>query len=298
MVHPSPVDPSTEAVYRLCEGTRYEPVRFLGRGGMGEVWVVRQGLLKREFALKILHPRFGMRPEVIDRLRLEAQATARVDHPAVVRAIDFWVNEGGHACFVMELLSGRTLAEELSTQQRLPVIEVIDFGIQALSALSSAHHIGVIHRDIKPENLFIHELLGQKRQLKLLDFGLAKIIEDFAERTPTPAAKPTRPGAAVGTPRFMSPEAARGEPVDSRSDLFSLGLCLYEAITGQGPFDQLSPGVVEKPSALVQGVPPELDAQILRAIERDPDHRFQTAIEFEVALRPLLPSWHKNALRR
>lgn len=164
--------------------------------------------------------------------------------------------------------------------------------------MSAAHRIGVIHRDIKPENLFIHELPGQKRQIKLLDFGLAKIIEDFAERTPNPAAKPTRPGAAVGTPRFMSPEAARGEPVDLRSDLFSLGLCLYEAITGQGPFDKLSPGAIEKPSTLVQGVPPELDTHVLRAIQRDPDHRFQTAIEFEVALRPLLPSWHKNANRR
>lgn len=290
--------PATEIVQRLCQGTNYKPVRFLGRGGTGQVWVVQQKHLRREFALKILHPRFGTKPGVIDRLRFEAQATARIDHPGIVQVIDFWMNDDGHACFVMELLTGRSLFDEMDERKQLPILDVLDIGCQALSALNAAHAVGIIHRDIKPENLFLHHLPGQARIVKLLDFGLARAVTDFGEPVVEPPMQKTRTGATIGSPRYLSPEAARGEPVDQRSDIYSVGITLYEALTGRGPFDTFCVGPIVAPSALVQGVMPSLDDHIRKAIDRDPSGRFQTAGEFESALRSLLPNWHQRNARR
>lgn len=289
MVDENAIDLAAEVVHRVCEGSRYQPVRFLGRGGMGQVWVVRQGLLKREFALKILHPRFGLKPQVTDRLRLEAQAAGRLEHTGVVQVIDFWISSDGHACYVMELLHGRNLEQELRVRRRLPAAEVVEIGCQTLSALAAAHRLGVIHRDIKPDNLFLHELPGIGQIVKVLDFGLARVVDDYAERTPAPPMQKTRTGVAIGTPRFMSPEAAEGKPVDQRSDLYSLGLTLFEALTGRGPFDSPTDGAIPPPSAFVDGIPAGLDLSIVMSLEPNPSKRFQTALDFESVLRQVFP---------
>jgi serine/threonine-protein kinase len=280
---------SVAVVERICEGTRYQPLRFLGSGAMGQVWVVRQRLLKRDFALKVLHPRFGTSPNVMDRLRLEAQAAGRIDHRGVVRVVDFWVSASGQACYVMELLHGRNLDQELQQRDHLPPQEVVQIGCEALSALGAAHRLGIIHRDIKPENLFLDEVPGYGRVVKILDFGLARVVARATPSTPAPPIQKTRTGARVGTPRFMSPEAAKGQPIDERSDIYSLGLTLFEAAAGRGPFDGPTSGRNLPPSSLVEGIPTALDDCLLTAIAPEPMQRYQSVVEFATALGRLLP---------
>lgn len=281
----------TEDIERLCEHTPYRAQRFLGRGGMGQVWVVRHEFLGSDFALKILHPRFGTRPHVIDRLRLEAQLTAMLDHPNVVPVVDFWVATEGQACLVMELLTGRTLGAELKERRQLPVNEALELGVQLLSGLGAAHQQGVIHRDVKPDNIFLHDLPGIPRRARLLDFGLARAMKDSGDFSVAPAMQPTRTGAVLGTPRYRSPEATRGESLDRRTDIYSVGVILYEALTDRGPFDfisqQAAPAV---PSSLVGSIPTACDNALLRALSFNPAERYQDVADFEAALRPLLPS--------
>jgi serine/threonine-protein kinase len=265
-------------------------MRFLGRGGFGEVWVVRRNTLRKDFALKILHPKFGKAPHVMDRLRFEAQATARIDHPGIVQAVDLWSHDDGHVCFVMELLHGRSLMEELDARRTLPVLEAVEIGCQVLSALHAAHAQGIVHRDIKPQNLYLHEVPGQARVLKVLDFGLARVITDLAEPLVTPPIRKTRTGVVVGSPRYLSPEVAHGAQADARADLYAVGVVLYELLTGLGPFDRFGVSEVERPSTQAQGISPALDACMLRALARSPNERFQSAAEFESALRSLLPA--------
>ena len=281
---------SADEVAALCQGTPYRAVRFLGRGGMGQVWVVRHDFLGCEFALKILHSHLGNEPRVVDRLRLEAQITATLDHPNIVPVVDFWLTAEGRPCLVMDLLSGKTLARELFERQRLPVGEVLQIGCQTLSAVAAAHRHGVLHRDIKPENIFLHELAGQARKARLLDFGVARVFREIEGRPIAELVERTRTGARVGSPRYMSPEARHGGELDERADVYSVGVTLYEAITGNGPFDRTSssnPPV--PPSALTPGVPLELDDIITQAVAADRDCRIQTAGEFESRLRNLVP---------
>lgn len=282
---------SAEEVAILCDGTPYQVVRLLGRGGMGQVWVVRHGFLGCEFALKILHPHLSTEPRVIDRLRLEAEVTATLDHPNIVPVVDFWLTDDGRPCLVMELLSGNTLSRELFERQHLTVTEVLEIGSQVLNATFAAHRHGVLHRDIKPENIFLHELAGQARKARLLDFGVARVFRESAERPITELSEATRTGTQVGSPKYMSPEARRGAELDERADIYSIGITLYEALTGHSPFARISvstPPIV--PSALVPGVPRELDEILVQAIAVDANDRLQTAAEFESRLRGLLPA--------
>jgi eukaryotic-like serine/threonine-protein kinase len=283
--------PSTERVLRLCEGTSYQPLKLLGRGGIGQIYIVRHVKLEKLFALKLLHPHHDNSPTLAHRMRIEAQAMARLAHPNVVSVVDFWGADDGAPCFVMELLTGRNVGDEIRERRCLTASEVVDIGCQALAALLAAHEIGIVHRDIKPENLFLHEPRGQPRILKVLDFGIARIIADVSEFTPESLAKPTRSGTRIGSPRFMSPEGARGERVDHRADIYSLGLTLYVALVGSGPFDAGPVEVVPAPSkAGAQNVPPDLDAIVLRAIRPDRDERYQSAREFLQALAKLQPA--------
>jgi serine/threonine-protein kinase len=251
---------------------------------MGEVWVIEHQTVRRRFALKILHSRFK---RFADRMRVEAETMGRLSHPNVVEVIDFWVASDGRGCVVMELLQGRTLWDELAERVRLPVSEALSIARQTLSALSAAHAIGVVHRDIKPENLFLHQVPGAGRVLKVLDFGMARILPQRPEDAPQPPEVPTATGAIVGSPRFMSPEGARGERVDARADLFSLGVVLYVMLVGEGPYDyDVHP---QAPSRVLgQELPPALDELVLRAIRELPSERFQSADEFLTELTPLI----------
>ncbi|MGC4070827.1 MAG: serine/threonine-protein kinase [Polyangiaceae bacterium] len=281
---------TAEEIAQLCCGTSYEVVRFLGRGGIGQVWVVQHKFLKREFALKVLHRRLAADARAIDRLRFEAQVTAALEHPNIVSPTDFWLTDEGRPCLVMELLEGRNLARELVERGPLPAREVLAIGCEVLSAVEAAHRNGLLHRDIKPENVFLHELAGRQRIARLLDFGIARFFREIAGIPVNELAERTRTGMVVGSPRYMSPEARRGASLDERADVYSVGITLYEALTGQGPYDRSSSRAPpQAPSLLVQGVTKELDAAILQAIAQEPSQRYASAAEFEAKLREFLP---------
>jgi serine/threonine-protein kinase len=251
---------------------------------MGEVWMVEHQTMRRRFALKILHARLK---RFADRMRVEAETMGRLSHPNVVEVIDFWIAADGRSCVVMELLQGRTLWDELTDSVRMSVSDALPITRQILSALSAAHALGVVHRDIKPENLFLHQLPGAGRVLKVLDFGLARILPQRPAGAPQPPEIPTATGAIVGSPRCMSPEAARGERVDARADLFSVGVVLYMMLVGEGPYDF---HVHPQPPSLVLGqdLPVAVDELVVRSVQKAPDKRYQSADEFLKALSPLI----------
>jgi serine/threonine protein kinase len=274
-----------ESIRAALDGTEYTPVQLIGRGGMGEVYEVVHDFLGKRFALKVLHGFLGGDAQFADRVRVEAQLMARVRHPGVVEVIDLWVASDGRPCLLMELLQGRTLAAVLRERSRLPAAEATRVAIDTLSVLRATHALGIVHRDIKPENIFFHERAGDK-MLKVLDFGIARAVAYVAPDTAPRLAIPTQAGALVGSPRFMSPEAAAGKQVDTRADLYSLGLVLYVALTGRGPFDRNETTPLAPSQCPGSDIPAALDSVVLRAIAEHIEDRYQTADEFAADLRP------------
>lgn len=210
----------------VVSGTRYQVVRALGRGGMGNVYEVEHLELRRRFVLKILHDNLASQSAHVARMRNEWRALAQLNHPHIVQVTDAGHTDEGLPYFVMEYLEGETLSLWLKRRKRLSPQEAGELLLPVLDGLHCAHEMGIIHRDIKPQNLYF----TSSGQVKILDFGIAKMREP-SEQVVTLA------GAAIGTPRFMSPEQAAGKQVDHRTDIYSLGLVLYEMLLGQGPFD-------------------------------------------------------------
>lgn len=280
----------------LFEGTPYLPVRRLRAGGMGELVLVEHREVGRTFVAKVLHRTLANDPILMDRLRLEAQTLGALSHENIVSVVGFERASDGRPFFVMERLDGPTLREELVKRQVLPVLEAVAYTLEVLAALSVAHRQGIVHRDIKPDNLILHTRADGRRSIKVLDFGVARIIPGVSELAPRPLMVPTATGAVVGTPRFISPEGAAGHQTDQRADLYAAGLLLYTMLAGRGPFDHregnkllLGAHTSELPEApsryAAEPVPPELDRVILKALEKNPDDRFQTADEFARVLR-------------
>jgi serine/threonine-protein kinase len=257
---------------------------------MGELIVAEHLELGRQFVVKLLHQRLAGDPQLIDRVRVEAQSLGRLNHPNVVSVVGFGHAADGRPYIAMEYLRGRTLTEELASR-RLSVMESVSFARSILSALGAAHALGIVHRDVKPDNL----MLVQRTDglvVKVLDFGMARVLPGVAPGAPQPLSFPTDTGVVVGTPRFVSPEAARGEEVDARADLYSAGLVLYVMLAGRGPFDHLkgtdrllsaqAESEPELPSRYaVEPIPAELDAAVQKALAKRPEERFQSAAEFE-----------------
>ena len=270
-------------------------IRPLARGGMGQVYLVEHRELGRECVAKLVHEALAGQPQLIDRVRIEAEALGTLNHPNIVSVNNFGTTTDGRPFIVMEYLRGRDLGRELVSGRLFTLNDSIRFALEATAALSAAHSIGVIHRDIKPENLFLHEESDGHVTLKVLDFGVARIIPGVSPNTPTPLAQPTNTGVIIGTLRYVSPEGATGIRVDARADIYSLGLVLYRMLAGRGPFsDNLKNGdlitacLTEDPKppsryARVR-IPPELDEIVLKALRKDPDERFQSAREFGDAL--------------
>ena len=284
----------------VLTGTPYRPLRRLGRGGMGEVYVVEHRGLRREFVLKVLRSRLANDSQLVDRMRMEAQAAARLDHPNIVEVVDFWMVPGGRPCMVMELLRGSTVADELRARGSFPLGEAVAHARELLAALAAAHELGIVHRDVKPENLFLHRQTGSRRILKVLDFGLARVLPSSPVLV-QPLALPTGTGVVVGSPRFMSPEASRGQRVDHRADVYSAGLVLYVMLTGRGPFDHAGANdtfsLVPDPPSLhaPSSLPEVLDDAILTALKSNPDERFQNAMAFARALEETAVSFPVGA---
>jgi serine/threonine-protein kinase len=257
---------------------RYRVMRRLGSGGMAEVWCAEDEVLGRQVALKLLGSRFAEDPEFRERFRREARAAAGLAHPNIVGIFDRseW---DGTPYIAMELVDGQTLKELVLERGPLPPDVATGVMVQVLRALGFAHRRGIVHRDVKPQNVMI----DSEGTAKVADFGIARA--GGSEMTET--------GAIVGTVQYLSPEQAEGRPVDSRSDLYSAGIVLYELLTGRVPFDGEAPVSIAikqinerpaPPSQLRPGLSPGLEAVVLRALEKDPAHRFQSADEFIAAL--------------
>jgi len=267
---------------------RYRLKRRLAAGGMGEIWIAYHPGLKRDVAIKILRneARMGSDNAVL-RFEREARATAELLHPNTVRVFDYGATEDGLLYYVMELLDGETLAEHVERLGPLPPARAVHIIGQAARALGEAHARGIVHRDIKPENLFLTSLGGEHDFVKVLDFGIAKIMQDTE-------ATMTRTGWLLGTPRYISPEVVSGKPADARSDVYALGAVLYFLICAKPPFDGDSPSAVvfaqvhRKPippsERLGRAIPADLEAVVMRALRKDPNERYESASVFALAL--------------
>ena len=290
--------PGSEDPSHLLDGTRYRFIAELGSGAMGRVLEAEREGLGNRVVVKVLHGHLvaridaAERARIHDRMRLEAQSLARLDHPNLLKVSDFGVTPAGLTYLVSERLYGRTLGAELKERKSIPVPEAIAIMRQVLSGLSVVHAAGLVHRDLKPDNIFLCGPAGGVRTVKVLDFGLAKVVAAGSDpRTPAPLLVPTDEGTALGTPRFISPEQARGRrDIDHRSDLYSLGAVLYAALTGRGPFDHtrtiyemMVAHAKEEPAPpsehATQSIPSELDLLILKALAKQPTDRFATADE-------------------
>lgn len=270
----------------------YRIVSRLGAGGMGEVFRAEDLRLERPVAIKLLPPALARDGEAVERLTREARAASSLHHPGIVAIFAIEEAEGA-PYIVMELVEGETLHERIK-RGALDSSELVSIGAQIAEAVGAAHRVGLIHRDIKPSNV----LLTRDGKAKLADFGIAKrLMAPNADPMATAALSLTAPGALVGTFMYMSPEQSRGEALDTRSDLFSLGVVLYEAATGRLPFEGPTAlsvlheiALVEPPapSRIRAGLPRGLDHVLLRAMAKDRERRFATAEEMAGALREAL----------
>ena len=276
----------------------------IGSGAMGAVFRARQVALDKTVAIKVLHGENADDPTFAARFQREAKAASRLNHPNSMQVIDFGAEPDGLLYIAMEYLDGRSLHRVLSEDGALPVARIADILMQTLAALAVAHDMGVVHRDLKPENIVILKGTdddGRARDVvKVCDFGIAKINDSRAYRGAQEResnAPVTTAGFLVGTPEYMSPEQARGDKLDARSDLYSVGVVLYEMLTGRVPFVAESAlGVVLRhlteaprlPSGQVSGVDPRLEAICMKALRKPPDARYGSAREMRAELRAVV----------
>jgi eukaryotic-like serine/threonine-protein kinase len=254
---------------------RYRIERKLGAGGMADVYLAEDQELGRRVAIKILNGRHANDGQFIERFRREAKNAAALNHPNIVSIYDRGEAEDTYY-IAMEFLDGRTLKELIVGHGQAPVRVAVEYARQILSALRFAHRHGIVHRDIKPHNV----LVDREGRVKVTDFGIAR----------AGTSQMTETGSIVGTAQYLSPEQARGGEVDQRSDLYSLGVVLYELLTGKTPFEGDTPVEIamkhlsntpQAPSELRSDIPPELDMVVLRALAKDPEERYQSADEME-----------------
>jgi eukaryotic-like serine/threonine-protein kinase len=268
----------TEVADNTLVDSRYRILHRIGSGGMADVYCAEDTHLGRQVALKVLHRRFAQDQEFVERFRREASAAAGLQHPNVVGVFDRGRHDGTYY-IAMEHLPGRTLKEIVSEEAPLPQDRVVDFGLQILHAAGFAHRHGVIHRDFKPHNVIVDE----QAHAKVTDFGIAR----------AGASEMTETGSIMGTAQYLSPEQAQGHAVTATSDLYSIGVMLYEMLAGRLPFEGDSAVSIalkhlsEQPvpiSQLRPDVNPSLEAVVMAALAKDPARRWQTAEDFAEAL--------------
>lgn len=257
----------------------YLIVSKLGEGGMGLVYKAHDTTLDRTVALKVLSPHLFRNQEFLNRFRVEAQAQARLNGPNIV-TLHSMFEIPGSLVLVMEYVEGQTLDQRLHNEGRLSVASTVWVFEQGLLGVERAHRMGIVHRDLKPSNIFI----TNTHEVKLMDFGVAKILDNKTN---------TQSGSMIGTLMYISPEQIKGNDADFRSDIYTLGISLYQAVTGVLPFEKktdyeyMNAHLHEEalpPTSLQPAIPQELEDIILKAIDKDPDKRFQNAHEFRKAL--------------
>ncbi len=283
---------------------KYRVEKVLGKGGMGVVVAATHLQLDQRVALKFLLPEAMQHPETLGRFAREARAAAKIRSEHVARVIDVGSLESGVPYIVMEYLEGSDLAVHLATHGPLPIAQAAELTLEACDALAEAHSLGIVHRDLKPANLFLARAPGRADCLKILDFGISKIVSpDAAEFNMT------QTGAIVGSPYYMSPEQMRSSrSVDARTDIWSLGVILYELVSGRVPFDapetlpQLCGMILtEAPPALGQwrgDIPIRFQGLVARCLEKEAASRFQSVAELAVALAEFAPAGAARSVER
>ncbi len=269
---------------------KYRLTRLIGEGGMGSVFEAEHTLINRRAAIKIMNPEFTSNREVIERFLREAQASSSIGHPNIIEIEDVGREADGTVYIVMELLTGQNLGDLLDQKQKLPAGQAVSIILQVLSALKAAHEKGVIHRDLKPDNLFLSTDKHGRKEVKLLDFGIAKVQGALDGDQGL-----TKTGTVLGTPNYMSPEQARGKPVDHRIDIWAVGVILYEMLSGTRPYtgesynEVLSGILLETPrpiGELTGADAIDLIPIVEKAMKKDRDERYQSVQEMIDDLRP------------
>ena len=271
---------------------------FIGVGAMGGVYRARHGEIDKLVAVKVLHKELVREPQFTARFKREAKAASRLDHPNSMRVLDFGEEPDGLCYIVMELLDGKSLFEVLREEYPLANERIVELLGQTLAALAVAHEMGVVHRDLKPENIMVlrstNDEGNDSEVVKVCDFGMATITASRNEAEPRTAEKLTSHGVVVGTPEYMSPEQGKGEELDGRSDIYSVGIILYQMLTGRLPFQAESAVAVllkhlieepAPPSTLSPGVDRALEAVCMKAMRKRREERYATAREMRTALR-------------
>ncbi len=289
-------DPGGDQLLGTVLAERYRIVKLIGQGGMGRVYRATHVNINKQFAIKVLRPEVTALPSTVVRFRQEARAASSIGHENIIQIEDFATLPDGSVYLAMEFLEGEPLDTRMGRTPALPLPEALDIAAQVGRGLYAAHEKGIVHRDLKPANVFLSRkpsvlaLAGPSGVVaKILDFGIAKVSGVDA----TPAL--TQTGAIFGTPLYMSPEQAMGQPLDHRTDIYSMGVILYEMATGQVPFkadsavqvlSQHIAGVVVAPSvaAPARQIPAALDAVVLKALAKEPGARFATMSELVTAL--------------
>ncbi|HKA89748.1 MAG TPA: serine/threonine-protein kinase [Haliangiales bacterium] len=266
----------------------YRIVQKLGSGGMGTVYLAEHPLIGKRVALKVIHRDLSMNQEAVARFFHEARAVNQIGHEHIVDITDYGQTHEGEYFFIMELLSGRSLADLMRLEGALTPERALHIGAQVADALAASHAVGIVHRDLKPDNVFLIHRRGDGDFVKLLDFGLAKISHESGGEGIT------RRGVILGTPQYMSPEQCESmSAVDPRSDVYSLGILLYQMTTGSVPFDGDGMGEIlirqvneppQPPRARNPYIPVPVEAVIMRALAKRPDDRFQSMGELQAAL--------------
>jgi serine/threonine protein kinase len=271
---------------------RYRLIKKLGEGGMGAVYLAEHVTIKKRCAIKVLNPEYAHKADLVERFLQEARAASMIAHENVVEITDFGAAPNGSVFFVMEMLVGEDLADTIKREAPMPWSRVAPMALQICRALGAAHAKGVIHRDMKPENCFRIERSGNPDFIKVLDFGIAKVTSEDPNET---AGRLTSTGMIFGTPTYMSPEQAQGQRVDHRSDIYALGVILYELLTGKVPFSAdnfmgiLTKHMFDQPVAPSEvapqaGISPEVEALVLKALQKDRGFRFQSMQELAQAI--------------
>lgn len=274
----------------VIEG-RYKVESAIGQGSAGTVYKAVQELIGREVAIKVLHDHLVSDEEFIKRFQQEAKASSRLSHPNIITIYDFGVIPKGNRPYIaMDLLKGTPLSDLIAQRNHLPLEEALPIFTQVCSALAEAHRQGVVHRDIKPENIVMVERSGQKLFPIVVDFGIARLLQEDASLT-----RITRSGTVCGSPTYMSPEQCTSSKVDQRSDIYSLGIVIYETLTGEVPFSSdelvkvMAMHLSQPPKPLNQvrfdlRFPDKLEKVVARALSKHPDQRFQDMEEFGIAI--------------
>ncbi len=298
---PPPKDP---LLSRVVAG-KYKLEALLGAGGAGAVYRAMHTDLGRAVAVKVLHAQNQHEVQFVKRFKAEARAASRLDHRNVTRVLDFGQEPDGLLYLVMEYVAGRSLEAILQTEGRLPLLRVVEIGIQVASALAVAHQEGIIHRDIKPENLLlvpaVDDDFAATDLVKVCDFGMAKLKNGSGGATEEEL---TIGGMICGSPAYMSPEQIRGAVLDARTDIYALGMTMYEAATGAHPFTAATLAELfmkheteppRRPSEFVPGIDPLFEDILMRALAKRPQDRHETARTLRIELREVADELREQA---